>query len=217
MWNDRIIEALRMCTSEELDLREVGLGTVKLDSMENRRSAVDDLLNQIKHREPEDRARSVETVVAATGAGPPPTLMMNDEQVRSLIRRGMEVGAHTVSHPILTRLDSSAAGAEIRESKAQLEQLTGHAVRLFAYPNGVPKSDYAAEHVQMVRDAGFDAAVSTAWGAASVGDDLYQLPRFTPWDRTRLRRAAGLESQPQSVRGRLKAFPLRLPVHWRNQ
>jgi hypothetical protein len=36
----------------------------------------------------------------------------------------------------------------------------------------------------MVRTLGFDAAVSTAWGVASAASDPYQLPRFSPWDRT---------------------------------
>ena len=53
----------------------------------------------------------------------------------------------------------------------------------FAYPNGKPGRDYRADHAKMVREIGFDAAVSTAHGAARAGSDLYQLPRFTPWDR----------------------------------
>ncbi len=39
----------------------------------------------------------------------------------------------------------------------------------------------------MVRTLGFDAAVTTAWGAARHGADPLQLPRFTPWDRQRWR------------------------------
>ena len=58
---------------------------------------------------------------------------------------------------------------------------------LFAYPNGVPDHDYAAEHAAMVRECGFAAAVSTAWGSATRDTDRYQLPRFTPWDRSSLR------------------------------
>ncbi len=54
---------------------------------------------------------------------------------------------------------------------------------LFAYPNGRPQQDYTAEHVAMVRDAGFAAAVSTARGAADRTTDPFQLPRFTPWRR----------------------------------
>jgi hypothetical protein len=35
-----------------------------------------------------------------------------------------------------------------------------------------------------VREAGYKAAVTTSWGSAWSGCDLYQLPRFTPWDRS---------------------------------
>jgi hypothetical protein len=39
----------------------------------------------------------------------------------------------------------------------------------------------------MVRESGFDAAFSTAIGAADAASDLYQIPRFRPWGRTRMR------------------------------
>ena len=58
---------------------------------------------------------------------------------------------------------------------------------LFAYPNGKPDTDFAARHAQMVREAGYAAAVTTAPGAAGRGADMMQLPRFTPWDRGALR------------------------------
>jgi hypothetical protein len=51
-----------------------------------------------------------------------------------------------------------------------------------------------AEHVAMVRELGFEGAVSTAWGAQPHGQepDLFQLPRFTPWDRSPWRFTARL-------------------------
>jgi peptidoglycan/xylan/chitin deacetylase (PgdA/CDA1 family) len=106
--------------------------------------------------------------------------------VRQLHRAGMEIGGHTVNHPIVARLQKAAARAEIADGKAALEQIVGDQIRLFAYPNGKPGQDYLAEHVAMVKDLGFEAAVSTAWGAAARGGDLFQLPRFTPWDRGEL-------------------------------
>ena len=92
--------------------------------------------------------------------------MMNADQVRSLVGRGMDVGAHTVSHPILTRLAPSRGQGRDPGQQGAPGEIIDRPVTLFAYPNGVPRGDYAAEHVQMVREAGFDAAVSTAWGAA---------------------------------------------------
>ena len=60
-------------------------------------------------------------------------------------------------------------------------------MRVFAYPNGQPGHDYRHEHVALVHDLGFDGAVSTAWGVARAGADIFQIPRFTPWDRSDLR------------------------------
>ena len=72
---------------------------------------------------------------------------------------------------------------------------------LFAYPNGKPDVDYRAEHVGIVRELGFEGAVSTAWGGRC--GDLYQLPRFTPWDldapRFQLRLALNLARRAQRV------------------
>ena len=94
----------------------------------------------------------------------------------------MEIGGHTVCHPILTSIDNMAATAEIENGKLYLESITEKPVRIFAYPNGKPETDYHTAHVKMVKELGFDAAVSTAWGVAKQGCDLFQLPRFTPWD-----------------------------------
>lgn len=187
MWNDRVIEALRATRRDRLDLASLGLGAFETTGAAQRRAAIHAILKAIKHLEPRARLDAVAAVEAAAGVGAPPRPMMSDEQVRRLREMGMQLGGHTVTHPILTRLDRDAARAEIAEGKRRLESLLDEPVELFAYPNGVPSQDYAAEHVAMVRECGFTAAVSTAWGAARASSDRYQLPRFTPWDRTRMR------------------------------
>ena len=105
---------------------------------------------------------------------------------------GMQIGAHTMSHPILARLSDEQARQEIEGSKIFLEQLLGERVGLFAYPNGKPGEDYTPQTVEVVRSLGFDAAVSTRWGASKPGGDLLQIRRFTPWDKSRLRFGARL-------------------------
>jgi peptidoglycan/xylan/chitin deacetylase (PgdA/CDA1 family) len=187
MWNDRVIEALRAARGPVLDLSAAALGCHTIATPEDRRRAIATLLTAIKHLEPERRQAATEEVVAAAGGSALPSPMMQSQQVRRLRSLGMEVGAHTVTHPILTRLGATAARDEMGASKESLQQILGEPVGLFAYPNGVPGQDYAAEHARMARECGFSAAVSTAWGAASMRSDRFQLPRFTPWDRSRLR------------------------------
>jgi peptidoglycan/xylan/chitin deacetylase (PgdA/CDA1 family) len=108
--------------------------------------------------------------------------MMNRMKVRALHASGMALGGHTVNHPILARLAPAAAQREIEAGKRELEALVQAPVRTFAYPNGRPGDDFTAEHVRFAREAGFEAAVTTAWGVSGPQTDLFQLRRFTPWD-----------------------------------
>ena len=187
MWNDTVIESVRACRAPWLELGAAGLGRFAMDGIESRRKAISQLLPAIKYLAPAQREAAVAAVQAACGARLPDDLMMRSEQVLALRRSGMQVGAHTRSHPILARLGDDLAADEISGSKRDLEALLSEPVTLFAYPNGKPGVDYGASHARMVQEAGFAAAVSTAPGAASARSDRFQLPRFSPWDRSRTR------------------------------
>jgi peptidoglycan/xylan/chitin deacetylase (PgdA/CDA1 family) len=192
MFNDTIIEALRHASGEEIDLERLGLGRYGIVNMEGRRQAIKAIIGHIKYLAPEQRLQMAEAVAEAAQVKPPSDLMMNHEEVRGLANAGMTIGAHTVSHPILLRVSEREARTEMAESKEQLQEITGGKVTLFAYPNGKPGVDYTAIHVQLARQVGFEAACSTGWGAAHAGCDIFQIPRFTPWDRQRWRYAIRL-------------------------
>jgi peptidoglycan/xylan/chitin deacetylase (PgdA/CDA1 family) len=187
MWNDAIIEALRRMPGKMLDLRHLGLGLLATANMEQRRNVAESLIAKLKYLPQEERDDRARAITETVGASLPADLMMSQVEVRRLSEAGMEIGAHTVSHPILARLDDERARVEIASSKEQLEEIILKPVHLFAYPNGKPGKDYNSRHVRMVGELGFTAAVSTAWGAAHASDDYYQLPRFTPWDKTSTR------------------------------
>jgi peptidoglycan/xylan/chitin deacetylase (PgdA/CDA1 family) len=186
MWNDTLIEVVRRAPAE-LDLTAFGLQRYALTDANARRRSVESILGAIKYLEPAARLRTVAEITARAGVELPDGLMLRADQIRALHRAGIEIGAHTRSHPILTRIDEHAAAAEIRGSKATLEDVIGAPVTTFAYPNGRPQLDYGARDVALAKAAGFRAAVSTAWGCARRGADPHQLPRIAPWDRTALR------------------------------
>ncbi|MDO8450867.1 MAG: polysaccharide deacetylase family protein [Rhodoferax sp.] len=187
MWNDSIIESVRAFRGNRLDLSDAGLGAYHLDSIDERRMAIEALLGQIKYLDPNERREAVACVQQSASGALPDDLMMSSKQVLQLRQAGMQIGAHTCSHPILARLSDGDALNEIIGSKAALESLLQEPVSLFAYPNGKPGKDYLAKHALMVQQAGFKAAVSTASGVSSLGSDRFQLPRFSPWDTGRLR------------------------------
>lgn len=184
MWNDSVIEWVRGIPTKQLDLRSKGFGSYPLATAADRRSAIGALISELKYLPMEQRTERVDDLVNTHPVTLPTDLMMTHAQVRDLLAAGMEVGGHTVTHPILARIDTDAAYAEIADGKRKLEEITGRPIRLFAYPNGKPTQDYSPEHVRLVREMGFEAAVSTVWGAAHRQCDLFQLPRFTPWQRT---------------------------------
>jgi peptidoglycan/xylan/chitin deacetylase (PgdA/CDA1 family) len=187
MWNDTVIEALRRSPLEAIDLRELGLNAYPLSTPAQRRAAIDAVLNKLKYLAPHERSAAVQRVAKEAKAPLPGNLMLTSEQLRGMVAAGMTIGAHTMTHPILTSLSEAEARDEIARSRDALQNIIQQPVDFFAYPNGKPGQDYAAEHVRIVRELGFEAAFSTAWGSASAGQDMYQIPRFSPWDRTPVR------------------------------
>jgi peptidoglycan/xylan/chitin deacetylase (PgdA/CDA1 family) len=95
----------------------------------------------------------------------------------------IEVGAHTVTHPSLASLDNTAQYFEIDESKLMLEDIVGKRVSSFAYPFGT-QSDYNADTIRLIREAGFNCACANFPNLAYSSSDRYQLPRFLvrDWD-----------------------------------
>ncbi len=194
MWNDTVIEAVRRCAAPTLELDGLGrgnstplsLGRLAIATDTAKRAAIRTVLARIKYLPPAERAFIVSQIADRASAALPTDLMMTSAQLLQLRNAGMQIGAHTASHPILRTLNDDDATREIQASKTWLEQLLGERVALFAYPNGKPGTDYTDRDAALARRLGFDAAVSTAAGAATAGTNLFHLPRFTPWDRGRM-------------------------------
>jgi peptidoglycan/xylan/chitin deacetylase (PgdA/CDA1 family) len=184
MWNDRIIEAVSHLPSDQLDLREIGLGIHSLKHVASRKRTAK-RLNQIsKYLPPEARAALTRKLEELLGGDAGDGIMLTREMIVALAQQGIEIGAHTVSHPILTTLADDDARREITVAKQQLEAIIDRPVRLFAYPNGKLGTDFNERHVAMAREAGFSAAFTTVTGAATAKHDRFQLPRGRPWDST---------------------------------
>lgn len=95
--------------------------------------------------------------------------MLSEHELRELVGAGWELGAHTMTHPDLARLDYDGCRREIGESRAALEAITGVPVETFAYPFG----RYGPAAQAAVRDSGLLAAVGTGRGSWSA----YELRR----------------------------------------
>jgi peptidoglycan/xylan/chitin deacetylase (PgdA/CDA1 family) len=184
MWNDTILEAIRRIPPGQLDLEKLGLDRYSINDTAGRRTAVADILRRTKYRSTAERLKVSESIAEIAETALPVDLMMTDKDIRTLSESGMAIGGHTVNHPILSAIDADEARCEIDTGRRQLEAISSSKVELFAYPNGRRGKDYSSDHVDIVRDLGFKAAVSTDPGTTRAPDSLFEIHRFTPWDRT---------------------------------
>ncbi|WKB53897.1 polysaccharide deacetylase family protein [Eleftheria terrae] len=204
MFNDTVIECVRRLQGRPLQLGSIGLGLRHADGTAARLRLADEIVQKIKYMGLTAREAFCAELQAQVGEPLPDDLMMTSSQVRDMARQGMTIGGHTRDHPILARLDRAEAAHEIAVNRDALASLLDEAPRCFAYPNGKPQLDYTGEHIDLVRQAGYRVAVSTAWGVATRETDRFQLPRFGPPDRhpamfvARLMRMS-CHSQPQLV------------------
>lgn len=192
MWNDSIVESIRRATVSHIDLESIGLGRIAIGAMQQRHATANRLIDALKRYPPDERDRRVRLVCDLIGARLPDDLMLSSAQLQSAAAQGVEIGAHTMSHAILSVLSDSDAEREIQQSRSVLESISGKKVVAFAYPNGRPGEDFGPRDRRLVGALGFKYAVTTANGVATSATDPFELPRFTPWARSPARWLARL-------------------------
>lgn len=190
MWNDVILEAVRRLPQGQLELE--GFGSYPLFTPDDRKQTALALIERSKYLAPQERAALSSMLEARVGQTLQQSLMLTREMICELDRHRIEIGGHTITHPILTRVDDETARGEIVGNKLQLEEILNKKLRLFAYPNGKHGVDFDQRHVRMVEEAGYTAAFTTATGAASRQNGRFELPRSRPWDGNALMFAARL-------------------------
>jgi peptidoglycan/xylan/chitin deacetylase (PgdA/CDA1 family) len=134
-----------------------------------------------------ERRKVLHKLLAWAGAesvARPPYRALSPDDLSRLAEGGLvEIGAHTVTHPVLSALPAAAQRDEIQGSKTYLEEILGRPVTSFSYPHG-SRSDYTAETVAIIRKAGFACACSNFPGVVWRRTELLQLPRVRvrDWD-----------------------------------
>jgi phosphatidylinositol alpha-1,6-mannosyltransferase len=204
LWHERIIAAVRALPAEGARLPYGFNGYGHLGNLRERVALVMELQERLKYVPLDERLRAIEMLEAQVTEPLQLPPRFDADSVRALHNMGFHIGAHTVRHPILTECSLADARTEIGGSREELEGIIGQKVELFAYPNGRPNQDYLREHVSLVRDCGYEAAVATCNGTASGVTDPYQLPRFVPWSSDRARLAFQLARNYVSPEGFLR-------------
>lgn len=184
-WSQELREAVNTCDRGALDLREVGWENWPLETNAERAACFETVRDRLKRMPEQQRQAVASGIFGALGwqrdaLGPTSELrglMMTWEMVRALPKEGITIGAHTVSHSILTNIEEQEAVREIIESKRRIETQLGEPVRHFAYPNGT-RHDWSPAISNFVRRAGFETACTTVPGNNGLYADPYELRRI---------------------------------------
>lgn len=103
-----------------------------------------------------------------------PQRLMDVAQVREWLAAGQMIGAHTLTHPKLTKITEAEARREIRDSRKKLEDIFGVEVTHFCYPYG----DHNERIVALVAEAGYRTACSVRHGIHRAGDSPWRIRRM---------------------------------------
>jgi len=182
MWNDKVIESIRLWPGKTLSINALDLKELPVESLAEKNRAIETVLPKLKYQPPTQRLEIADSLAAKVSELP--QLMMQPEQLKQLHAEGMEIGGHTHSHPIIANLDDEALEKELSANKHKLEEAIGESIYLFAYPNGKPGTDYREEQIQLLKSAGYTMAVTTEPSTVCSKSNLFELPRFTPWDQS---------------------------------
>jgi peptidoglycan/xylan/chitin deacetylase (PgdA/CDA1 family) len=97
------------------------------------------------------------------------------EEIHEMSDTAIEINAHSVTHPKLCRLTADQAKNEIQGSRVDIEARLGKQVNFFAYPYG----EFNDHIKSIVKELGFQGAVTCISGVTKLGDDCYALKRMS--------------------------------------
>lgn len=142
----------------------------------------DEIVEHLKRMPAETRDRVLNTLLPDGERNDEPNevdRMMGWDEVKELSSQGIEFGAHTVNHPLLTYESDLTVEHEVRVGRETLENRLGVKTRAFAYPNG----DWNDRVRGWVERTGYDCAFTTRAGWYRQGDDLYSIRRIFVHER----------------------------------
>lgn len=184
LWHDRVFAAFRQTQVAELAVAGTPWPHYPLQTVAQRQFALTVVLNSLWDLPDTTRAEYVDALLTALEVkndAQSQNLMLDWADIEMMSERNIRFGAHTVTHPILSKAAPRLAREEIVRSKEEIEQRLAVTVSHFAYPVG-RRSDFSDEIKTFLRDVGYVSAVTTIGGSNDEHTDLYELRRATPWD-----------------------------------
>lgn len=171
-WVEQLIGAWKDPSSRD----RFALLTDRVSVGNHRGDGIEEIIQCLLHMPAQNRQSILEGILPAGSSDGKGNVdsMMTWEQLAQIKDQGIEIGGHTVTHPLLTYEDDVTVERELRSSKRLLEQQLGASVRAFAYPNG----DWDQRVRERVIEAGYACAFTTEARCCGQKDDKFAIPRF---------------------------------------
>jgi peptidoglycan/xylan/chitin deacetylase (PgdA/CDA1 family) len=157
------------------------LGSFPVDTIKNKNETIDKIFNELIALPMAEKEHFIQEIVRVCAVIIDPAInedtILTWDEIRTMSKNGVDFGAHTVSHPILSKLPAQQATWEIVESKKRIETELQKKVTSFAYPNGNP-NDYNQEIIEIIKNSGLSCAlVNYPSRPITSGANLYKLDR----------------------------------------
>ena len=153
VWTERLGHALTSASPDCTALTLEGHESMRLPMVgwQQRRHSLGVLDSHLKYQPIKQREAALQSVEGQCGVHHEGVRVMSGADLRALHSKGFGIGGHSVTHPILTSCTPTQAYQEIAGSREQIESIVGGRIDAFAYPNGIPCTDFDAEHIQIGR------------------------------------------------------------------
>jgi peptidoglycan/xylan/chitin deacetylase (PgdA/CDA1 family) len=177
-WYDRIFLALQLAAADTLQIPPTWPCRLDFRSVYTRLRTAEQIIRYLRSIPDERRVEACERLERQVSL-PQTELeghMLSWEQVREMQTENIGFGSHTLTHPVMSRLATTEAERQLRESKKILEERTGQPVRHFAYPFGQP-ADCGSLAATMLAPLGYRTAATTCLGANGAETNPYYLMR----------------------------------------
>ncbi len=102
--------------------------------------------------------------------------MLNWPEIVEMSENGITFGAHTMTHPTLSKMKTKQAKSEIYLSRKKIEKFIKKKVNHFAIPNGQSR-DFTEELRAFCRNENFKSILTTNFGIVNENSSPYDLPR----------------------------------------
>lgn len=190
-WFDRLAFSILHTPAQRLEIAELGWIVDVPAASQARREVYRRIVGRLKTIPNSQRLASLESIWKQCGIElrrehAELSQPMSAAQLAAASKRGMAVHSHSVSHPILSRIEPAELDFELSESRATIAAITGRAPDVLAYPNGT-WSDFGEREIAAARRLGYRAGVTYETGVQTRAHlDPFRLLRL-PVNRTHTR------------------------------